>query len=138
MEKLKSFKNVNEVIHILLVDDDSELLNITKSLLEHSGYLVTTVKSSYEALNIIKAYMFDILITDYSMEQGMNGVELAIEASKFLKGTPIILYTRKVETLDMQQIFEAGIAEVVSKPCKISDLDVTIKRILGVTEDVSL
>ena len=136
MEKLKSLKNVNEVIHILLVDDDSELLNITKSLLEHLGYLVTPVKGSYEALNIIKTYIFDILITDYSMEQGMNGVELAIEACKFLKGTPIILYTRKIESIDEQQILEAGIAEVVNKPCKISDLDVTIKRILGATEGV--
>ena len=132
-------KKNERIIHILFVDDDTSMLGTTKLLLERFGYIVTSAQSGNEAVILIEKYhdVFDAVITDYDMP-GMNGIEFALIASKILVDTPIIMYTGRIDLIDKQQIAKAGIAEVVSKPCKIRDLDNIIKRILRVKETVSL
>lgn len=128
---------VDDIIHILFVDDDSYLVSITKTILERLGYIVTSAYNSSDAIKLMKQYhdVFDVMITDYSMP-GMNGIELAKLATKILVDTPIILYTGRSDLIDEQQISDICIAEVVKKPSKIRDLDVIIKKILDIKEDV--
>jgi CheY-like chemotaxis protein len=130
-------KKVDDIIHVLLVDDDSNLVGITQTILEKLGYIITSVYNSSEAIELIKQYhdVFDVMITDYSMP-GMNGIELAKLATKIFIDTPIILYTGNFDMIDKQQISDSCIAEVVKKPCKIKDLDVIIKKVLDLKEDV--
>ena len=68
----------------------------------------------------------------------MNGIDFALLARKIVVDTPIILFTGKIDLINEQLIVEAGINEVVNKPCKIKDLDMTIRRILGMNEKVSV
>lgn len=125
-------KNKDGVIHILLVDDEYNLVMINKMVLEQMGYIVMSAHSGSEAMALIEEYRdkIDIVVTDYLMPD-MNGIELAIEASRYLADTPVILYTGKAEFIDKNQIAEAGIARVVVKPYKMKDLDVLIRDILN-------
>ena len=125
--------------HILLVDDESYFLDVAETSLEKAGYIITSANSSKGALSLIEEYheVFDLVITDYAMPE-MNGVEFASLARKILLDTPIILHTGYTDFIDGRQVTEAGIAEVVRRPCKIRELDMTIKRILGMKEEVSL
>lgn len=118
--------------HILVVDDDPEMLEITVLLLNHQGYLVTPASSSKEAITKIKENPdgFNALLTDYSMPF-INGIELAKFIKELSVDIPVILYTGKIDHIDETQIGQIGISEVAKKPCKIDELDSIIKRAIN-------
>ena len=130
MNRVNTAKNEETSTYILLVDDDISLLDTLKNLLEIMGYNVISATGSREALDLIKSNKFDVVITDYSMPD-MNGVEMVIEAKKILSGIPKILYTGRIDLVTENQITEAGIDEVVRKPCSISRLDSIIKKVMA-------
>lgn len=136
MYKIKPLENVIRSIKILIIDDDSSFLDTTKVLLERLGHNVTFANGSRETVALMKEYydvfndVFDLIITEYSMPY-MNGVEFAKIANGLLMDTPIILYTGKVDLIDKTQIYEAGIAAVISKTCKVSKLDQIIKSVVS-------
>ena len=78
--------------HILLVDDDSSVLKVTKLMLESLGYNVKAYNSSEDALNmyISDPSSVDLVLTDMTMP-GMNGIELAEKILKADKDQKIIL-----------------------------------------------
>jgi CheY-like chemotaxis protein len=78
---------------VLLVDDESSLLEIIKLVSEQSNEMtVQTVLSAQEALNILQGKTFDAIIVDYAMPD-INGIEfLKILRSKG-NATPIIIFT---------------------------------------------
>ena len=129
-------KNKDSSIHVLLVDDEYNIVFVNKLVLEQMGYVVHSAHSGNEAMALIEEYrdVIDIIVTDYLMP-GMNGVELAVEAGRYLAGTPVILYTGKAEYIDAKQIAEAGIARVIVKPFKMKDLNIVIRDILHKNED---
>ena len=132
MNRVDPERNKDRTIHILFVDDDTSLLGITRLLLERMGYIVTSANNGHKAITLVEEYhdVFDVVITDYAMP-GMNGIEFALLARKYLEDTPIILYSGRIDLIDEQHIAEAGITEVVEKPCKVRDLDIIIKRMIA-------
>ncbi|MHA1401719.1 MAG: response regulator [Candidatus Heimdallarchaeaceae archaeon] len=67
---------------ILLVEDNDEVREMTKILLERSGYKTETASNGKEALRIYKQGLFDLVITDIIMPE-MDGNELIEEIKKF-------------------------------------------------------
>lgn len=118
-------------IRLLLVDDDINLLELTSQLLYRKGYLVTPATGSSEAITILnnnnRAY--DVVLTDLCMPEN-NGIELAIMIRELSTDIPVILHTGKIDLIDETQIARAGIAEVITKPCRVEELDEIIKRAL--------
>ncbi len=56
-----------EIKSILLVDDDLELAETLKDLLESRNYVVTAVENGREALHEVMAFDFDVIICDMMM-----------------------------------------------------------------------
>jgi DNA-binding response OmpR family regulator len=56
-----------EIKNILLVDDDVELANTLKMLLESRNFIVTTVSDGVHALREVMAFDFDVIICDLLM-----------------------------------------------------------------------
>ena len=81
------------LLSVLLVDDESSLLEIIKLVSEQSSEMtVQTAQSAQDALNILQDKAFDAIILDYDMP-GINGIEfLKILRSKG-NATPIIIFT---------------------------------------------
>ena len=118
-------------IRLLLVDDDINLLELTSQLLFRKGYLVTPATGSSEAITILnnnhRAY--DVVVTDLCMPEN-NGIELAIMIRKLSTDIPVILHTGKIDLVDERQLTGAGIAEVITKPYRVEELDEVIRRVL--------
>ena len=116
--------------HILLVEDDKALLDITIQLIELLGYSVTAATGSNEAIKKLKENpdMFDVVFTDYDLPI-IDGVELAKIIKEISCEIPIILCSGKIDLIDESQIAAAGIAVVARKPYSINDLDSIIKRV---------
>ncbi|MGZ4961169.1 MAG: response regulator, partial [Limisphaerales bacterium] len=67
--------NNNGLRHILLADDDIDLLELNKEVLSAAGYQVTTATDGALAWAALQAVRFDLLITDNNMPN-TTGIEL--------------------------------------------------------------
>jgi len=84
---------------ILLVDDDRDIRDSLKIILESKGYKVQTAGNGREALGAIKAKMPDIMILDIMMSTDTEGFDLAYELKQKpeFKDLPIIILTSFLE-----------------------------------------
>lgn len=83
------------MIPVLLVDDESALLEVTKIFLERGGeFKVETAASAEEAIGKLKREKYEALVSDYQMP-GMDGIEFLKYLRPRCKGMPFILFTGK-------------------------------------------
>ena len=70
----------SDSVSILVVDDDPAVLESFKAVLEKEpGFMVDTISTSTEALNLLDARYFDVIVSDYSMPD-IDGITLLREA----------------------------------------------------------
>jgi len=62
--------------HILIVEDDGDLLEVLKFVLEDEGYLVSTAERGAEALSVASSKEVSLVLLDISMPD-MSGIEVA-------------------------------------------------------------
>ncbi len=83
------------MIHILLVDDDPALFNVTKILLERDGGIKVELCSSVsEAMGLLGKKKYDVIISDYDMP-GRDGIEFFTDLREKGFSIPFILFTGK-------------------------------------------
>jgi len=81
------------MIRILHVDDESQLIEITKIFLERMGdFEVIPVTSAKDALTILEENGIDVIISDYQMPK-MDGIELLKIIRERRDDRPFILFT---------------------------------------------
>ena len=80
---------------ILLVDNDSDFVEINKSLLEKNGYEVAAAYNANECREKVKSINPDLIILDVMMDSTYDGFELATDIgySEVTKDIPIIMVT---------------------------------------------
>jgi len=78
---------------ILVVDDDIDLLEQVKAVLEASGYLVTAAESEKEALQLLEQERPDLAVLDLMMENQDSGFVLSYKIKKKYPDTPVIIVT---------------------------------------------
>jgi len=116
---------------ILLVDDEVQITNMAKRLLERSGYCVEEETNSVNALEKFKShpYQYDIVITDMKMPK-MNGANLSKELLRIRPDIPIILCTGFSDEIDRKTAEDIGIRAFIMKPVSRQKLTETIRHIL--------
>ena len=125
---MKNFK-----AHILVVDDDDGIRDLVKQYLNKNNYLVTTAKSSEDALSKVKIIKFDLIVLDIMMP-GKTGLEFTYENKKKID-TPIILLTAKGETSERVEGLEVGADDYLPKPFEPKELILRINNILKKTKN---
>lgn len=102
--------------HILLVDDDTNVLLTMAIALRRQGHSVTIAQSGVQALNILNQQEFTFLISDVKMP-GMTGLELA-ERAHSLDHPPTIILT-SAQDVEIKR----GIADAfIPKPVDVTEL----------------
>jgi len=127
---MKSFK-----AHILVVDDDDRIRELVKQYLSQNNFLVTTAKSSDDALEKVKVIQFDLIVLDIMMP-GKTGLEFTAENKEKIN-TPIILLTAKGEASERIEGLEVGADDYLAKPFEPKELILRIKNILEKTKSKS-
>ena len=84
---------------ILLVDDDRDIRDSLRIILEKNGYTVQTAVNGREALDALKAELPDIMILDIMMTTDTEGFDLAYELKNKpeFENLPIVLLTSFLE-----------------------------------------
>ncbi|WP_338322992.1 histidine kinase famiy protein [Croceibacterium ferulae] len=126
--------------HILIVEDSSDVLALSREILEEVGYKVTTAETGEAALELFKelpAGSIDLLFTDLVMPGGINGIVLATEIGKIDPALPVLMTTGYNEDLVADGPKAAGL-DVLGKPYRRTDLLDRVRQALnqrGVTQE---
>jgi PAS domain S-box-containing protein len=120
--------------HILLVDDESTVLEITAHILEKLGYRVTSKSSGSSALESFQANPagFDLLITDLTMP-GISGIGLVQKIREIREDIPVIFFSGSGSGL-VKTNPPGGVWDFVSKPILAKNFAVTIREVLDKKE----
>lgn len=114
--------------HVLMVDDDQRIRELTARYLTASGFRVTTAQDAATARQALKGLAFDLIILDIMMP-GEDGLSLA-RSLKPTISTPIIMLSARSETSDRIQGLEIGVDDYVSKPFEPRELVLRINAVL--------
>jgi len=121
----------NERKRILIVDDDTELINVMRIYFQRSGFEAETADSGRKALKVFDSFKPDAMILDILMPR-MDGVKVckAIRVDKGNLTMPIIALTGFHKEKTKREIIEAGANLYLTKPVDISRLIKHIKDLM--------
>ena len=118
---------------ILIVDDDSLILELTKRIMESAGYAAHCASSGEEALEKMRERTFSLMITDLNMP-GVDGLELSRKGLELAPQMPIIMNTGGISPSITRQAMEIGISRVMGKPYLAQEMLQTIRDLVGQRE----
>lgn len=114
---------------ILVVDDDKNQLENIEDWLLHEHHTVETAESAEQAEDLLKMYVYDLLIFDWSMPR-MSGVELLQRFRAAGGVTPVMMLTGKEGLDDKEQGLDAGADDYLTKPFHLKELSARIRALL--------
>ena len=116
---------------ILVVDDENQIVNLERQILERLGYQVVALTCPIKAIETFRAqpHSFDLVITDTSMPKS-PGDKLVRKLLAIRSDIPIILSTgfNKRMTREKARLF--GVSEYIMKPILRKDLAEAVRRVL--------
>jgi len=117
---------------ILLVDDQNTVLMMERMMLRDCGFDIVTAKNGEEAVEKALAERPDLILLDVVMPK-MNGFEAcrALRAREETRSIPIIMCTTRGEATNVQEGFDAGCTDYVTKPFNATELMGKIRLNLG-------
>jgi phosphate regulon transcriptional regulator PhoB len=117
--------------HILVVDDEADLVELVSYNLRKEGFIVESASDGESALKIIKKGRYDLLILDL-MLPGIQGIELCriVRNDPKNSGLPIIMLTAKGEEIDRIVGLEMGADDYMTKPFSPRELVARVKAVL--------
>jgi len=112
---------MDQILHILIVDDDRRITRTLSDILKVSGYQTMEASSGPDALEKVRAMKFDCVISDIKMPE-MDGVELHRRLREIQPGLPVILMTAYAADILTRQGLNEGVVGVLDKPLDINHL----------------
>lgn len=100
--------------HILVCDDEKDIVAALKIYLESDGYCVHTAYSGEEALRVAKTEPVQLALMDIMMP-GMDGITAMAKLREFTN-IPVILLTAKSEDSDIILGLSVGADDYITKP----------------------
>jgi CheY-like chemotaxis protein len=117
---------------ILLVDDADTILMIERLILDQEGYALITAKNGKQAVEKALAEKPDLILMDIMMPE-VDGFE-ACKRLRQLEATrtiPIIMVTTRSEQANVENGFNSGCNDYVTKPIDRMELVSKIRNYLG-------
>lgn len=117
---------------ILVVDDSGTNLFLLQRLLEDEGYDVIALENPREALDYLSGpSRIDLILLDIMMP-GIDGFKFLeeINASKDLKGIPVIMVTARNDRDSQKKALDMGAVDYMTKPLDLNQLKEVIRRYL--------
>lgn len=116
---------------ILVVDDDENILNLEKTILEQKGFDVTAAAGGAEALRLLAERAFDLVLLDVMMPE-VDGFTVCrkIKEDPRLKDIPVIFLTARGGGEALAEGFESGAVMYINKPFTANKLLTIVNTML--------
>ena len=118
---------------ILIVEDDPEVRVLLELLLAGENHVTQSAEDGPAALKLIKSGAFkpDLILTDYNLPNGMDGLQVAGKLRGLLDAAlPVIVLTGDISTETLRDVASHGCVQL-NKPVKVPELIGAIQRLLA-------
>jgi DNA-binding NtrC family response regulator len=115
---------------LLIVDDDEEMRDLLRKVLEKEGYRVSVAADGRQALAVLAQGAFDLVVTDMLMPQD-GGLELLETLHRIHPALPVIIVTAFGDWHSYTRALELGAAAFISKPLRMSELLAAVHNALA-------
>ncbi|MER3424964.1 MAG: hypothetical protein C4293_18790, partial [Nitrospiraceae bacterium] len=112
---------------VLIVDDDTETLELLREIISKEGYQVETAEHAQAALAQVAQQRPDVIITDIHMP-GMDGLALLTELKTRVPETMVILLTAYGSLKTTVDAIKAGAFDYLSKPFIVDEIRLVVRR----------
>lgn len=116
---------------ILIVEDNIDIHNLIKEILENEEYTVIDAYSGTEAMMVLEKESVDLVLLDL-MLPGLNGEEVV----RLVTGIPIIVISAKFSVEDKVKVLLDGANDYITKPFDKDELLARVKVQLRINGDV--
>jgi DNA-binding response OmpR family regulator len=117
-------------MHILIIEDNPDIIANLYGYLEPLGYTLDVARSGTAGLSRATAETFDAIVLDLSLP-GMDGLELCRRLRKeYRLGTPVLMLTARDTVQNKLTGFDAGADDYLVKPYSLLELDARLKALV--------
>ncbi len=122
---------MSEAKKILIVDDEQDIVETLKFMLEAQGYECLCAYDGETGLNMAKDHMPDLMILDVMMPK-INGYKISrlLKYDKKYKDIPIIMVTARSQEDDKLIGQETGVNEYITKPFELDEVITKVQEYL--------
>jgi CheY-like chemotaxis protein len=106
-------------LHVLCVDDEVDNLRVLRYTLKYCGISSRSAQSGDEALHLLNAERFDLILLDLQMPtiSGWNVIRwIRANESQSIRNLPVVAVTAHAMVGDRERVLAAGFDGYVSKP----------------------
>ena len=114
---------------MLVVDDERSMREFLEIMLTKEGYTVQTAANGREALAQARKELFDLAILDIRMPK-MDGIETLSQLKEISPETVVLMITAYASTDTAIQAMKRGAYDYITKPFKIEEIKMTIRKAL--------
>lgn len=114
---------------ILIIEDEPELLELTKNALEKERYVVEVAANYRQAMEKVGVYDYECILLDIMLPDG-DGLTLLNELKKMRKRDSVIIVSARGSVEDKIQGLELGADDYLAKPFHLSELIARIKSVI--------
>ncbi len=114
--------------HVLVVDDEDIARANLEHVLKKEGYRVRGAANGLEALEEVRRWEFDLIVTDLKMDR-MDGMQLLEEARQISPATQVIMVTGFATVDTAVQAMRQGAVYYLAKPVNLDELRATVAQL---------
>jgi excisionase family DNA binding protein len=118
---------------VLVVDDEASIRDLLEKTLTMADYVVDTAPDGRSAIERMRMYPYDLLITDLRMP-GMDGLSVVREARRFKSDLPVIIVTGFSSEASAIEALNLGVASYLTKPFRVPQVLAKAAKALGAEE----
>ena len=122
---------------VLVIDDDEKLLTVYEGLLSRRGFRVTTCPDSTQAMPLLKASAYEVVLLDIRMP-GFEGTDLLPLIKKACPDLPVILVSAYCDETNAGYYYSLGAFALLTKPFSHEALLDAVARALRQQEAIPL
>ena len=109
-------------MRLLVVEDEKKLCDMIAKSLHQSGYEVDVCNDGEEALDMIYAEMYDLIVLDLNLP-GVDGMEILRELRKEDEETKVLILSARSQIADKIEGLDAGANDYMEKPFHLQELE---------------
>jgi two-component system alkaline phosphatase synthesis response regulator PhoP len=118
----------SENCYVLVVDDEAAIRYSVGKTLQRVGYNVREAASGEDALEYMRAQIFDVVLTDIRMPPGLDGLELIRRIKDQDPDTVVILMTAYPHLTTAVEALRLGAHDYLIKPSSSQDIRASVSR----------
>jgi len=117
--------------HILLIDDETEILELLQQILGMEGYRISTARSAEAARRVVLSDPPDLIVSDLQLEE-TDGLVLVEELRAHIPNVPVLLLTGVVFDPDVvRDTIQKRVSSYLDKTTSLDGILAEVRRLLA-------